>query len=122
MLQQAASAILTMSRVLLPAIQVLTAVYVAGLMPGASMLCTHTVLHMLGAASAKGKKKVGEVIDLLDDDPDMASQDLQGSPLPASPLKVRLADLLLVAKCPQSSSSRLSCVASTNGDFALQLY
>jgi len=77
---------------------------------------------MLGAASAKGKKKVGEVIDLLDDDPDMASQDLQGSPLPASPLKVRLADLLLVAKCPQSSSSRLSCVASTNGDFALQLY
>ncbi len=90
-------------------------------MPAASMLCNHIVLHMLGAASAKGKKKVGEVIDLLDDDPDMASQDLRGSPLPASPLRVRLTGLLLIAKCPQSSSSRLSCVASTNGEFAQQL-
>ncbi|KAL0055087.1 hypothetical protein WJX82_006875 [Trebouxia sp. C0006] len=39
------------------------------------------------SASAKGKKKVEEVIDLLDDDPGMASQDVQGSPLPVSPLR-----------------------------------
>ncbi len=77
---------------------------------------------MLGAASAKGKKRVGEVIDLLDDDPGMASQDLQGSLLPVSPLRVRLAGLLLVAKCLQSSSSRLSSVASMHCDFALQLW
>ena len=63
------------------------------------------------AASAKGKKKVGEVIDLLDDDPGMASQDLQGSPLPVSPLRVMLAGLLLVVKCLQPSSTRLSSVA-----------
>ncbi len=111
-LQQAAPAILTISQVLLPAIQVLTAVYASGPMPAASVLCTHIVLHMLGVASAKGKKKVEEVIDLLDDDPSMTSQDLQGSPLPVSPLRVRLAGLLLVANCVQPSSTRLSVVAS----------
>ncbi|DBA84268.1 TPA: hypothetical protein ACH3X2_006326 [Trebouxia sp. C0005] len=39
------------------------------------------------SASTKGKKNNGEVIDLIDDDPGMASQDLQGSPLPVSPLR-----------------------------------
>ena len=95
LLQQVTSAFLTMSHVLLRATQTLTAVYASGPMPAASVLCTHIVLHMLGAASAKGKKKVGEVIDLLGDDHGMASQDLQGSPLPVSPLRVRLAGLLL---------------------------
>lgn len=90
-------------------------------MPGAYVLCTHIVLHMIGAVSAKGRRKVGEVIDLLDDGPGMASQDLQGSPLPVSPLRVRLAGLLLIAKCLQSSSSRLPSVASTHCDFALHL-
>jgi len=90
-------------------------------MLAASVLCTHIVLHVLGAASAKGKKKVEEVIDLLDDDPGMASQDVQGSPLPVSPLRVRHAGLRLVAQCLQSSSSRLSSVASTHCDFQLQL-
>ncbi len=92
----AASAILTMSQVLLPATRVHTSEYAAGPMPGASVFCIHIVVYLLGAASAKGKKKVGEVIDLLDDDPGMASQDLQGSPMPVSPLRVMLAGLLHV--------------------------
>ncbi|KAA6416527.1 MAG: DNA-binding RHL1 [Trebouxia sp. A1-2] len=58
------------------------------------------------SASTKGKKNNGEVIDLIDDDPGMASQDLQGSPLPVSPLRVMLAGLLLVANQPPRRVSK----------------
>lgn len=92
-----ASAPLTMPQVLLPGTLVYIAECAAGPMPGAPVFCIHIVLHLPGAASTKGKKNNGEVIDLIDDDPGMASQDLQGSPLPVSPLRVMLAGLLLVA-------------------------
>ncbi|DBA76126.1 TPA: hypothetical protein ACH3X1_009868 [Trebouxia sp. C0004] len=64
------------------------------------------------SASAKGKKKVEEVIDLLDDDPGMASHDLQGSPLPVSPLR----QLPRRARASKANSLRKFTVSNVDED------
>lgn len=50
----------------------------------------------LPVASAKAKKKLEEVIDLLDDEPESESQDLRGSPQPVSAPRVRRSAIVAI--------------------------
>lgn len=60
--------------------------------------------NCLPAASAKAKKKLEEVIDLLDDEPESESQDLRGSPQPVSAPRVMRS--AVVAQCSSAAWQR----------------